>query len=155
MAEAKGQAHKISSCVHSLVGIYLGRYMILAEIYRCLSDETRLRIMHLLARRSLCVCHFQEILDAPQVAVSKHLTYLRKKRLVEARRHEQWMIYSLPQKAPPELSRQLECLKDLASVDPVLQRDLNRLKELRRECDWVEDVVTSKTKGKLHETCIC
>jgi DNA-binding transcriptional ArsR family regulator len=70
--------------------------MNMIQIYRCLCDETRLRILHLLKQGPLCVCHFQEILQLPQVAVSKHLAYLRRTGMVEARRHEQWMIYSLP-----------------------------------------------------------
>ena len=51
--------------------------MKLLQIYRCFCDETRLRILHLLTQGPLCVCHFQNILQVPQVAVSKHLAYLR------------------------------------------------------------------------------
>ena len=53
--------------------------MKLLQIYRCLCDETRLRILHLLAQGPLCVCHFQTILRLPQVAVSEHLAYLRER----------------------------------------------------------------------------
>ena len=51
--------------------------MKLLQIYRCFCDETRLRILHLLTKGPLCVCHFQDILRLPQVAVSKHLACLR------------------------------------------------------------------------------
>ncbi len=51
--------------------------MDLIQIYQCLCDPTRLRILHLLTQTPLCVCHFQEILGEPQVKVSKHLSYLR------------------------------------------------------------------------------
>lgn len=60
--------------------------MKLVQIHRCLGDETRLRILHLLTRGPLCVCHFQEVLRLPQVAVSKHLAYLRENGLVTATR---------------------------------------------------------------------
>ena len=33
------------------------------EIHRCLSDETRLRMLHLLAQGPLCVCHLQSIIS--------------------------------------------------------------------------------------------
>jgi len=59
-------------------------FMNLVQIYRCLCDKTRLRILHLLKQGPLCVCHFQDILQVPQVAVSKHLAYLRKTGMVEA-----------------------------------------------------------------------
>ena len=49
------------------------------QIYECLCDPTRLRILHLLTRSALCVCHFQEILGQPQVKISKHLAYLRER----------------------------------------------------------------------------
>ncbi len=72
--------------------------MELVEIHQCLADPTRLRIVHLLAQTPLCVCHFQEILDEPQVKISKHLAYLRARGMVETAREKNWVIYSLPAK---------------------------------------------------------
>src|SRR5215472_18524644 len=112
--------------------------MKLLQIYRCLCDETRLRILHLLTRGPLCVCHFQSILDVPQVAVSKRLAYLRAKGLVRAKRHGKWMIYRLPDQGPAELDLQLRCLQDCVQSYPVLREDLSRLKQLRCGCEWVE-----------------
>jgi ArsR family transcriptional regulator len=113
----------------------------LVEIYRCLCDETRLRILHLLQQGPLCVCHFQSILDTPQVAVSKHLAYLRGRGLVAAQRHEQWMIYHLPEPRPRELDLQLACLQDCVRTHPVFRTDLKRLKKLRCDCDWVAETI--------------
>ncbi|HHY84560.1 MAG TPA: winged helix-turn-helix transcriptional regulator [Verrucomicrobia bacterium] len=118
--------------------------MNLVQIYRCFCDESRLRILHLLSRGPLCVCHFQEILKAPQVAVSKHLAYLRTHGLVEARRHGKWMIYRLPKKAPPELDLQLRCLQDCVQSNPVFREDLKRLKALR--CEWVEEAIQTRAR---------
>src|SRR5271169_588729 len=104
--------------------------MELVEIYRCLCDETRLRILHLLTQGPLCVCHFQTILKVPQVAVSKHLAYLRTNGLVVAQRHEKWMIYQLPKKATGELDLQLRCLQDWVQSAPIFRQDLARLRKL-------------------------
>lgn len=109
--------------------------MNLIEIYKCLCDETRLRILHLLTQTPLCVCNFQDILDLPQVAISKHLAYLRRKKLVTATRHEQWMIYSLPARRPAELNLQLRCLQDCVQSHPIFRQDLKKLAKLRCECD--------------------
>lgn len=122
--------------------------MNLIGIYRCLCDETRLRILHLLTRGPLCVCHFQEVLRLPQVAVSRHLAYLRGRRLVTARRHGQWMIYRLPDKAPPELDLQLRCLQDCVQSHPVFRQDLKRLQNLKSECAWVEAVAGTKARDQ-------
>src|SRR5208337_2863268 len=117
--------------------------MKLLQIYRCFCDETRLRILHLLVQGPLCVCHFQDILKLPQVAVSKHLAYLRAKGLVVGRRHEKWMIYRLPEKAPAELDLQLRCLQDCVQSHPICREDLRRLKKRRYECEWVEHASTA------------
>ena len=70
----------------------------LIQIYQCFCDETRLRILNLLSRGPLCVCHLQTLLDEAQVKISKHLSYLREKGLVDAERHQNWMIYALPKR---------------------------------------------------------
>ena len=123
--------------------------MRLIEIYQCLCDETRLRILHLLTQKPLCVCHFQSILDLPQVAVSKHLAYLKQRGMVEATRHEQWMIYRLPRKGSEALELQLRCLQDCVQSQPVFREDLRRLKRFGCECDWAGEVgKVEKAHGK-------
>ena len=117
--------------------------MDLIEIYKCLSDETRLRILHLLTQGPLCVCHFQKVLDLPQVPVSKHLAYLRDRELVEACRCGQWMIYALPADRSRALELQLQCLQECVKKEEVFRADLQRLKNLRPECDWVAEALES------------
>jgi ArsR family transcriptional regulator, arsenate/arsenite/antimonite-responsive transcriptional repressor len=104
--------------------------MELVRIYQCLCDLTRLRVLHVLVQGPLCVCHFQEVLREPQVKISKHLAYLRTRGLVECEREGNWMVYSLPAKPSSELKRNLACLQDCATEDPVFQKDLARLKKL-------------------------
>jgi ArsR family transcriptional regulator, arsenate/arsenite/antimonite-responsive transcriptional repressor len=104
--------------------------MELVQIYECLCDTTRLRLLNVLGQGPLCVCHFQEILDEPQVKISKHLAYLRKRGLVEAEREGNWMVYSLPKKPTRELKANLACLQDCAQENPHFRGDLTRLKKL-------------------------
>lgn len=111
--------------------------MKLVAIYRCLCDETRLRILNLLAVRPLCVCHLQEILGEPQVKISKHLAYLKAQGMAEGRRHQNWMIYSLPRKRTAELEANLKCLQDCVSTEPAFKNDLRSLVRLKTDCDWV------------------
>ena len=120
--------------------------MKLLEIYECLCDETRLRILQLLTQGPLCVCHFQTILEAPQAAISKHLAYLRIRGLVSAQRHGKWMIYQLPEKTSAELDLQLRCLQDCVQSHPVFRADLKRLKKARCECEWIEQVAPASRK---------
>lgn len=104
--------------------------MELIKIYQCLCDRTRLRILNLLGRGPLCVCHFQEVLREPQVKISKHLGYLRSRGLVARRRSGNWVIYSLPPKPTRELAANLSCLQDCCREDPVFGKDLARLSKL-------------------------
>jgi ArsR family transcriptional regulator len=106
----------------------------LIEIYKCLCDETRLRILHLLSHQPLCVCHFQAILRAPQVKISKHLAYLRERGLVQTRREGAWIVYALPANPPPELAANMRCLQDCCREQTVFTADLRRMTKALASC---------------------
>ena len=63
--------------------------------YKALADATRLRILTLLVEGEVCVCEIHDSLHLPQPTVSRHLAYLRRTGLVEARRDATWMHYRL------------------------------------------------------------
>ena len=67
----------------------------LTKVYAALADPTRLRILSLLGEGEICVCHIHASLDVPQPTASRHLAYLRKSGLVEARRDGIWMHYKM------------------------------------------------------------
>jgi len=106
--------------------------MDLIQIYQCFCDRTRLRILHLLTRSPLCVCHFQDILGEPQVKISKHLAYLRRRGMVSTAREQNWVIYSLPERRADELERNLQCLQDCVQTDAVFKRDVEKLSKLAK-----------------------
>ena len=122
--------------------------MDLVQIYQCFCDPTRLRILHLLTQGPLCVCHFQDALHEPQVKVSKHLAYLRNHGLVETEREQNWIIYSLPKKRPPELEANLKCLQDCVQTMPAFKRDLKRLAIVKSECCGPAAVVNAASERK-------
>ncbi|MEP6955855.1 MAG: metalloregulator ArsR/SmtB family transcription factor [Chthoniobacterales bacterium] len=121
--------------------------MDLIQIYECLCDLTRLRILYLLTQGPLCVCHFQEALDEPQVKVSKHLAYLRTRGLVETARELNWIIYSLTKKRPPELETNLKCLQDCVQTSPFFRKDLKRLAKLKSRCGGPEAVLNAAARS--------
>ena len=108
--------------------------MDLVQIYQCFCDRTRLRILNLLAKSPLCVCHFETILAEPQVKISKHLSYLRERGMVNVERDQNWMVYSLPKKRAAELERNLKCLQDCVHSDRVFAGDLTKLASIQRNC---------------------
>ena len=120
----------------------------LIQIYECLCDLTRLRILNLLCQGPLCVCHFQEILGEPQVKVSKHLAYLRARQMVHSTRDGNWMIYSLVEKRMAELETNLKCLQYCVQTEPQFLRDLARLAALRESCCEPSEVFGEQAETK-------
>ena len=105
--------------------------MDLVQIHECLCDRTRLRIIHLLLGGPLCVCHLQDVLSEPQVKISRHLAYLRRRGMVAHERCGQWMIYRLPAKRGPLLDANLACLQDCAREEHVFRDDAAKLARLK------------------------
>jgi len=53
-----------------------------ANIFKSLSDPTRLRILKILQLRPLCVCEIQDVLGLTASTISEHLSVLRENGLV-------------------------------------------------------------------------
>lgn len=67
----------------------------LAEVFRSLSDPTRVRIIFALSGREMCVCDLAAILSLTGSAVSHQLRLLRGQRLVRYRKEGKVAYYTL------------------------------------------------------------
>lgn len=67
----------------------------MATLFQALGDPTRLRIIGLLLGGEICVCDIHETLRITQPKASRHLAYLRRAGVVEARREGLWVHYRL------------------------------------------------------------
>jgi ArsR family transcriptional regulator len=101
------------------------------KLFKAFSDETRLRILNLLAHGEMCVCDFEQLLRVPQPTVSRHLAYLRRSGLVEERREGKWMIYSLAKPRSPLHETLLRCVRGCFGEIDFLKRDLQRRKKFK------------------------
>jgi ArsR family transcriptional regulator len=104
--------------------------MTLTDLYKCLSDETRLRILNLLKEGPLCVCHIQAILGHTQVQISKTLATMKRLGAVRATRSGTWMIYELIDSSDPILSRNLESLEAMTEEYPIFGSDLKKRRKV-------------------------
>lgn len=120
--------------------------MKLIQVYECFCDETRLRVLNLLSKTPLCVSHLQHILQMPQVKISKHLAYMKEREMVEATRHENWMLYSLSKQNCSELDNNLKCLQDCSPEYPIFMEDLKRLEEIFDEVSKIKEKVYQVSK---------
>lgn len=70
-------------------------------LYKCMADDTRLRILLLIqGEGELCVCELTEALALSQPKISRHLAQLREAHLLLARRQGQWVYYRLSPRLP-------------------------------------------------------
>src|SRR5215471_3639574 len=98
-----------------------------AQFFRALGDRTRLRLLNLMQDDEVCVCFFVEILKTNQPKISRHLAYLRRAGIVDARRQGQWMHYRIVCPPDAEATRVLKETMTWLKTDPEMQRDRDRL----------------------------
>ena len=104
----------------------------LTKVYSALADPTRLRIMALLRDGEVCVCHLHASLDVPQPTASRHLAYLRKAGLVDARRAGIWMHYRLTPQSNPVVAAVVAAALHALSHTAVSVSDERRLHVARK-----------------------
>jgi ArsR family transcriptional regulator len=98
------------------------------RLFKALADENRLRIVALLSRGELCVCHLQEALQLPQPNVSRQLAILRSAGVVEDRRAGSWVYYGLREQDDPDSARQMEGLVRRFAKDAEIRREIERVR---------------------------
>lgn len=70
-------------------------YIELASLFKLFGDPTRVRILHALEQKEMCVCDLACLLGLTKSAVSHQLKALRLANLVKFRRDTQIVYYSL------------------------------------------------------------
>jgi len=104
----------------------------LAQLYKALSEETRIRIMLLLMRGELCVCDIQAVLDEPQSKISRHLAYLKHSGLLISKRVGVWMHYLIKESADEKCKAQLAFMEEQLSKLPRYRADRKKLREFQK-----------------------
>ena len=104
-----------------------------SRMFKALADENRLRILHLLQRKELCVCEIVRILGISQSRASRHLAYLKNAGLVEDRREGVWIYYTLDKSKDRFWQHILTYFNGYLNGSQVLAADLARLEEVGKE----------------------
>ena len=97
------------------------------RFFQALGDTTRLRLLNIMGDQELCVCYFVEVLDQPQPKISRHLAYLRRAGIVEARRAGKWMHYRVTRPTDAGAAQLLRQTLAWLKQDRVMQSDRARL----------------------------
>src|ERR1700759_4240732 len=96
----------------------------LVKLFAALADPTRLRLLNLMKGREVCVCYFVEILKQAQPKISRHLAYLRRAGIVEARRDGKWMHYRIQRPDDAKAASILDATLKSFDSDRNMQADL-------------------------------
>jgi ArsR family transcriptional regulator len=96
-------------------------------LFRALADRTRLRLLNLMGEDEICVCFFVEILRTNQPKISRHLAYLRRAKVVSARREGKWMHYRIVEPPDEHAARIFREVRAWLREDAQMQRDRERL----------------------------
>ncbi len=90
------------------------------RIFKALSEEPRVRILHLLMQnKELSISDLELILDFTQTKTSRHLIYLKNAGLLGSRRVDQWMFYYILE----------EYVEILQQIFKLIQKDINLTKD--------------------------
>ncbi|OEK06557.1 metalloregulator ArsR/SmtB family transcription factor [Roseivirga misakiensis] len=82
-----------------------------SQIFKSVSDEARLRILHLLHRNGeLTISDLEHILEFTQTKTSRHITYLKNSGMVSARKVDQWVFYGIREEVEEMTNRIFEFL---------------------------------------------
>jgi ArsR family transcriptional regulator len=109
----------------------------IAQIYKALSEQMRLRILMLLTHGELCVCDLMAVLEEPQSKVSRHVAYLKNSGLIKGKRVGTWMHYFLKEPLEGLAAAHVEFLKrELSGLDWA-RDDVEKMKEVqaRKLCE--------------------
>jgi len=103
------------------------------QLMKTLSDETRLRILHLLLERECCVCEVMQALDISQTRASRNLGILQNAGLLKTQRSGLWVLYSIDWQTTNRYAVPLaQLLQDNPIENETLAADRQRLKQAKR-----------------------
>jgi ArsR family transcriptional regulator len=67
----------------------------LLNIFKALSDETRLKMLKIMGKGEICVCDLVSVLNVSQPKISFHLNVLKEAGLIKDRKQGKWVYYSI------------------------------------------------------------
>ncbi|MGK9476425.1 ArsR/SmtB family transcription factor [Melioribacter sp. OK-6-Me] len=124
----------------------------IVEIFKALSDETRLRIMNLFIKsgRNLCVCELVDALQLPQYSVSKALTVLKNAGFFTTEKEGTWVYYKL-NKETSQKKTLISFLKNYLNTAQFLndEKRLNERLLLRKNNKCVVGIIPEQDLLKL------
>lgn len=103
------------------------------NIFKVLSDKSRLRILKMLQTKPLCVCEITEVLQLAASTVSQHLSLLKKENFIYEEKDGKWVNYVLNHRpVDPRISAILTSLDFWIGDNKVIEEDKQKVKVVDR-----------------------
>ena len=100
------------------------------QLFKALSEEPRVRILNLMFMRGeMCITDLEIILEFTQAKTSRHLSYLKNSGIVNARKVDQWVFYSLKE----EVTDLIKLIFEYFNKDHILKKDLENFEILLKQ----------------------
>jgi ArsR family transcriptional regulator len=101
----------------------------LLNIFKGLSDETRLKLLKILEKGEICVCDLVSVLDMSQPKISFHLNVLKEAGLIRDRKQGKWVHYSINDS---DIFRRFLIVSVMEKIpDETIKEHLSRLVKVR------------------------
>ena len=114
------------------------------EIFKMLSDETRIRILNLLVNHQLCVCEIETILEITQSNASRHLNRLKTAKIIDSTKESQWTYYTIHEKFKADNKKLYDYFLNQIETDEQCINDLSKLKRYEKSSYTRSDIREKK-----------
>lgn len=103
------------------------------NIFKALSDKSRIRIIKMLQKKPLCVCEVTAILKLATSTVSNHLSILTDAKLIIGEKDGKWINYRInPNPKDNMVSATLLYLQFILEDDDIIIKDRNIIEKVDR-----------------------
>jgi len=100
------------------------------QLFKALSEEPRVRILNLMFMKGeMCITDLEIILEFTQAKTSRHLSYLKNSGIVNARKADQWVFYSIKE----EVMDLVKLIMEYFNKDHILRGDLESFETLLKQ----------------------
>lgn len=97
------------------------------KIFKALSDESRIRIPHLVhVNTEMCISDIEHTLDFTQTKTSRHINYMKNAGLLSFRQVDQWIFYRVKDEVADVINQVFHYMRK----DMLLQQDVETYKVL-------------------------
>lgn len=105
----------------------------MVNIFKALSEESRLRILALLLQGDMCVCEIEECLKMTQSNASRHLTALKNSGILDSYKQAQWAYYKISDNFKKENQDLWIYLEQKLGESPIYKVEIETYRNCKRQ----------------------